>query len=131
MFYGFLTLFVGNVDPGDQHRRDRAAVFGWRFFEGDFYLGYSVVLDVLGLAPCSAGILMMMAAPGRARAAARLHAGPIASRDPDQDRRAYRIGDWVFVGALLYLVLTGYAARGRADRDGRAGPRRVLPRSAG
>ncbi len=25
-------------------------LFGWRFFQGDFYLVYSSVLDVLGLA---------------------------------------------------------------------------------
>ena len=32
--------------------------------------------------------------------------------DPQQDRAGYRVGDWVFVGALLYLVVTGYLLEG-------------------
>ena len=49
VFYGFIVLFIGtvilaiNTDITERF-------FGWSFFKGDFYLGYSIVLDVLGLA---------------------------------------------------------------------------------
>src|SRR3954466_11366177 len=48
-FYGFLVLFIGTIilaiDTDIVHR-----IFGYSYFKGDFYLGYSIVLDLLGLA---------------------------------------------------------------------------------
>ena len=62
VFYGFIMLFAGtvilaiNTDVTERF-------FGWRFFKGDFYLGYSIVLDVLGLA-LILGVLAMMVRRG-------------------------------------------------------------------
>ena len=49
IFYGFVVLFIGTVILAI-NTDFTEPVFGWRFFKGDFYLGYSLVLDVLGLA---------------------------------------------------------------------------------
>ena len=49
IFYGFLVLFIGTVILAINTDLTEP-LFGWRFFEGNFYLGYSIVLDVLGLA---------------------------------------------------------------------------------
>ena len=49
IFYGFLTLFIGTsilfiqVDIADP-------LFGWNFWQGNFYLAYSLILDLFGLA---------------------------------------------------------------------------------
>jgi Fe-S oxidoreductase len=111
IFYGFVVLFIGTVILAintDVTER----IFGWRFFKGDFYLAYSIVLDVLGLA-LIAGLALMMVRRGVIRPRKLDYARPDrAPGDPQYDRRVYRTGDWVFLGALLYLALTGYLLEG-------------------
>ncbi len=111
IFYGFIVLFIGTVILAintDVTER----LFGWRFFKGDFYLVYSVVLDVLGLA-LIAGLALMMVRRGILRPRKLDYARPDREPgEPQYDRRVYRTGDWVFVGALLYLALTGYLLEG-------------------
>ena len=45
-------------------------------------------------------------------AQARLRPPGPAPGDPQFDRRGYRIGDWVFVGTLLVIALTGFVLEG-------------------
>jgi Fe-S oxidoreductase len=111
IFYGFIVLFAGtvilsiNTDITERF-------FGWRFFTGNFYLAYSIVLDLLGLA-LIAGLAMMMVRRGIIRPRKLDYARPDrAPGDPQYDRRVYRTGDWVFLGGLLYLALTGYLLEG-------------------
>ena len=111
IFYGFVVLFIGTVILGI-NTDITEPLFGWRFFQGDFYLYYSVVLDVLGLA-LLIGVLMMMLRRAVIRPRKLDYTRPDrAPDDPAQERATYRIGDWVFVGSLLYLVVTGYALEG-------------------
>jgi Fe-S oxidoreductase len=111
IFYGFITLFIGTVILAintDVTER----IFGWRFFKGDFYLVYSFVLDVMGVA-LLLGVLAMMFRRAVIRPRKLDYGRP--DREPGQpgtDRSLYRRGDWVFVGGLLYLVLTGYLLEG-------------------
>ena len=111
IFYGFLVLFAGTVILAintDVTER----LFGYRFFKGDFYLVYSATLDAFGVL-LLAGVLMMMARRALIRPAKLDYRRPDrADDDPQQDRRAYRIGDWIFVGALLFLVAGGYLLEG-------------------
>ena len=109
IFYGFLVLFIGTVillinsditEP----------IFGWRFFEGDFYLAYSIVLDVLGLA-LIVGLLLMMVRRAIIRPRKLDYARPDREGETPE-RHMYRVGDWVFVGILLILALSGYALEG-------------------
>ena len=67
IFYGFVVLFIGTVILAI-NTDFTEPVFGWRFFEGNFYLGYSIVLDVLGLALLAGVVMMMVRRPSSGRA---------------------------------------------------------------
>jgi len=111
IFYGFLTLFAGTVVLGfDTDFTD--PVFGWSYFHGNFYLIYKEILNLLGTA-LVLGVLVMMARRAIARPARLDYSRPDrAPGDPQFDRRVYRVGDWVFVGALLVIALTGFVLEG-------------------
>jgi hypothetical protein len=104
IFYGFLVLFIGTVILAI-NTDFTEPVFGWRFFEGDFYLGYSIVLDVLGLA-LLAGLVLMMVRRGISRPRKLDYARPDREGETPE-RRMYRVGDWTFVSILLILALSG------------------------
>jgi Fe-S oxidoreductase/nitrate reductase gamma subunit len=121
IFYGFLVLFIGTVILA-VNTDFTEPVLGWRFFDGPFYLGYSLVLDALGLALLF-GLLAMMIRRSLIRPRKLDYARPDrAPDDPDQLHRSrYRVGDWVFVVLLLVIVLSGYvleAARIAMDHPG-------------
>jgi Fe-S oxidoreductase/nitrate reductase gamma subunit len=109
IFYGFLVLFIGTVILAI-NTDFTEPVFGWRFFEGDFYLGYSIVLDVLGLA-LLAGLVLVMVRRGISRPRKLDYERPDREGETPE-RRMYRVGDWTFVGILLVLVLSGYVLEG-------------------
>ena len=109
IFYGFLVLFIGTVILAINTDLTEP-VFGWRFFEGDFYLGYSIVLDVLGLA-LLAGLVLMMVRRGISRPRKLDYARPDREGETPE-RRMYRVGDWTFVSILLVLALSGYVLEG-------------------
>jgi Fe-S oxidoreductase/nitrate reductase gamma subunit len=109
IFYGFLVLFIGTVILGI-NTDFTEPVFGWRFFEGDFYLGYSIVLDLLGLA-LLAGLVLMMVRRGISRPLKLDYARPDREGETPE-RHMYRVGDWTFVGILLILALSGYLLEG-------------------
>jgi Fe-S oxidoreductase len=101
IFYGFLVLFAGTAILAFQDDVAKP-LFGFDFWRGSFYLGYSLVLDVFGLA-LTVGLAIMAAK--RLRRPRRLD-----YRRPDrqENRRGYVLGDWVFLVSLLYLALTGF-----------------------
>jgi Fe-S oxidoreductase len=111
VFYGFIVLFIGTVILAintDVTER----IFGWRFFKGDFYLGYSIVLDVLGLV-LIVGVALMMVRRGIIRPRKLDYDRPDrAPEDPQYDRRVYRAGDWTFIGLLLVIAASGYLLEG-------------------
>ena len=111
IFYGFTVLFAGTVVLGfDTDFTD--PVFGWNYFHGDFYLAYKETLNVLGTA-LILGVLVMMFRRAVMRPAKLDYARPDrAPGQPQFDRRIYRVGDWVFVAALLVIALTGFALEG-------------------
>lgn len=92
IFYGFVVLAIGttilaiNTDVTERF-------FGWRFFTGDFYLVYSIVLDVLGLA-LIAGLALMVVRRGVIKPRKLDYSRPDRAPDePQYDRRVYRTGD--------------------------------------
>jgi Fe-S oxidoreductase len=101
IFYGFLVLFAGTAILAFQDDVAKP-LFGFDFWRGSFYLGYSLVLDVFGLA-LAAGLGIM--AVKRLRRPARLD---YHRPDRDEDRHVYVIGDWVFLGCLFFLALSGF-----------------------
>ncbi|HEX5191385.1 MAG TPA: (Fe-S)-binding protein [Solirubrobacteraceae bacterium] len=110
IFYGWIVLFAGTVVLGFE-TDFTDPVFGWKYFHGNFYLGYKEALNVFGTA-LVAGVLVMMVR--RALHPPRLDYDrpDRAPDDPQFDRRTYRVGDWVFVGTLLVIALTGFVLEG-------------------
>jgi Fe-S oxidoreductase/nitrate reductase gamma subunit len=111
IFYGFLVLFAGTVVLGFD-TDFLSPVFGVSYFHGNFYLIYKEVLNVFGTA-LIIGVLVMMIRRAFVRPAKLDYARPDrAPGDPQYDRRVYEIGDWVFVGTLLVITLTGFVLEG-------------------
>jgi Fe-S oxidoreductase len=107
IFYGFALLFLGTsiitlqVDVSDP-------LLGWKFWYGDFYLVFSLVLDLAGVA-LIAGLIVMMVRRGWIRPAKLDYARPDRQPgDPDYDRSSYRREDWAFLWTLMAIGLTGY-----------------------
>jgi Fe-S oxidoreductase len=105
VFYGFLVLFVGTAILAFQD--DFAEpVLGWVFWEGWFYLGYSLFLDVFGAA-LLAGLAIFVVVRAVVRPPRLDYARP--DRDGSTaGRERYVVGDWVFLGSLLFLGVTGF-----------------------
>jgi Fe-S oxidoreductase/uncharacterized membrane protein len=101
IFYGFLVLFAGTTILAFQDDVAKP-LFGFDFWRGSFYLGYSLVLDVFGFG-LALGLAIM--AVKRARRPPRLD---YRRPDREEDRRGYAIGDWVFLGSLFFLALSGF-----------------------
>jgi len=122
IFYGFTLLFIGTATITLQYDI-LEPLFGVRFWYGRFYLVFSLVLDLAGVA-LIAGLLYMMVRRGWLKPPKLDYARPDRSPgDPDFDRPQYRREDWAFLWLLLIIGATGYvleAARlvwlqGRAD----------------
>ncbi|HTU86486.1 MAG TPA: (Fe-S)-binding protein [Solirubrobacteraceae bacterium] len=111
IFYGFIVLFAGTVVLGFD-TDFTSPVFGWSYFHGGFYLAYKEALNVFGTA-LVAGLLAMMVRRAVIRPRKLDYARPDrAPGDPQFDRRVYEVGDWVFVGTLLVIALTGFLLEG-------------------
>ncbi len=107
IFYGFALLFVGTsiitlqVDVSEP-------LLGWRFWYGDFYLVFSLVLDLAGAA-LIAGLIYMMVRRGWIRPPRLDYARPDRRPgDPDYDRSFYRREDWAFLWTLVTIGVTGF-----------------------
>ena len=107
VFYGFVVLFIGT---GILAFQDDFAepVLGWVFWQGWFYLGYSLFLDVFGFA-LIVGLSVFAVKRGILRPFRLSYwrpAEPAAALADEAGR--YRVGDWLFLGSLLFLALTGF-----------------------
>ena len=87
-------------------------VFHFRFWQGGFFLGYKLVLDLAGV--------MLLAGLGTL-GANRFIRRPerLDYRQPplavgERDRALYRLGDRVFVSTLAFLAVTGFLLEGLA-----------------
>jgi Fe-S oxidoreductase/nitrate reductase gamma subunit len=90
VFYGFLVLFAGTVILAIQDDLAQP-LLGWTFWEGAFYQGYSLFLDVFGAA-LVVGLTFFVVR--------RLTTRPA--------KLTYTTGDWAFVLLLLFLGLSGF-----------------------
>lgn len=107
IFYGFLLLFLGTSTITLEYDIVKP-LFGVTFWHGAFYLWFSLVLDVAGIAMI-AGLLYMMYRRGWLRPPkldyTRVDRKP---GDPGFERPQYRIEDWAFLWTLLLIGMTGY-----------------------
>ena len=107
IFYGFSLLFIGTATITLEYDILQP-LFGIRFWHGEFYLVFSLVLDVAGVA-LLAGLVFMMIRRGWMRLPKLDYARPDRSPgDPDFDRPQYRREDWAFLWTLLIIGATGY-----------------------
>ena len=105
VFYGFLVLFAGTAILAFQDDFAKP-ILGWTFWRGPFYLGYSLFLDVFGAA-LLVGLVMLVLVRGVVRPGRLDYARPDREgRSPGRGR--YVVGDWVFLGSLLFLGVTGF-----------------------
>ena len=100
IFYGFVLLFAGTATITLEYDI-LEPLFGIRFWHGEFYLVFSLVLDVAGVS-LIAGLLYMMYRRGWMRLPKLDYARPDrAPGDPDFNRPQYRREDWAFLWLLL------------------------------
>lgn len=105
IFYGFVVLFIGTLILAFQDDFARP-VLGFDFWQGWFYLVYSLFLDVFGVA-LVLGLTVMAVRRGLSRPHQLDYSRP--DRAPDEyNRRRYVLGDWTFLGLLFFLALTGF-----------------------
>lgn len=111
IFYGFALLFLGTSTITLEYDLLRP-LLGVRFWYGDFYLWFSLVLDIAGVM-LAAGLFYMMYRRGWLKPPKLDYARPDrVPGDADFDRSAYRIEDWVSLWALLLIAITGFVLEG-------------------
>ncbi|MEW5992097.1 MAG: (Fe-S)-binding protein [Chloroflexota bacterium] len=109
IMWGFIVLFIGTAILTIESDIIRPFAPQLSFYWGAFYLGYSLILDVLGLAML-VGIAAM--AIRRARRPAQLDYGRVDIGPATTDRGGFRTGDWIFLGWLGLLGLSGFVLEG-------------------
>ena len=83
-------------------------VLGFDFWHGWFYKVYSLFLDVFGAA-LVVGLAYFAVKRGILRPFRLSYWRPVEPAEPLRDQpRRYRLGDWVFLGSLFFLALTGF-----------------------
>lgn len=107
IFFGFALLFIGtSIITLDYDIT--GPLFGWNFWHGSFYLWFSLVLDIAGVA-LIVGLLYMMYRRKWLALPKLDYTRPDRSpEDPDYDRSSYRREDWAFLWALILISITGY-----------------------
>jgi hypothetical protein len=121
IFYGFGLLFLGTATITLQYDI-LEPLFGIRFWHGKFYLIFSLILDIAGVAMLG-GLLYMMYRRGWLKLPKLDYARPDRSAgDADFDRPQYRREDWAFLWTLVGHRPHRLLARGRAAGVAQARP---------
>ncbi|MAI11521.1 MAG: Fe-S oxidoreductase [Rhodospirillaceae bacterium] len=105
IFYGFLALFIGTTIIFIDHDILGLISAELRFWRGDFYTWFSLVLDLAGLA-LLLGLLFMAARRWIAKPARLDYARP-DREETEYNRTGYRLDDHIFLWGLIILTATG------------------------
>lgn len=107
IFFGFALLFIGTATITLEYDI-LLPLAGIKFWYGSFYLWFSLILDVAGVA-LIAGLLYMMYRRNWMRLPKLDYRRPDRKPgDPDYGRDGYRREDWLFLWALVLLGVTGF-----------------------
>lgn len=111
IFFGFSLLFIGTSIITLEYDITKP-LFGVTFWKGTFFKVFSLVLDLAGLA-VAAGLVMMMVRRGAFKLEKleyqRNYAGEQQLRPA---ARNWKLEDWIFLVALLVIILTGFVQEG-------------------
>ncbi|MEO8291132.1 MAG: (Fe-S)-binding protein [Gaiellaceae bacterium] len=107
VFYGFMVLFAGTAILAFQD--DFAnPILGFDFWHGWFYKLYSLFLDLFG-AGLVVGLGYFAVKRGIVRPFRLRYWRPVEPAEPLKGQpHRYELGDWVFLGSLFFLALTGF-----------------------
>lgn len=107
IFFGFVLLFIGTSTITLEYDI-LEPLFGIRFWNGHFYLWFSLVLDLAGFG-LIAGLIYMMYRRKWLNLPKLNYARPDRKpEDPDYDRSNYRREDWAFLWTLILIGITGF-----------------------
>jgi Fe-S oxidoreductase len=111
VFWGFITLFIGTVilTIDEDILAPLTSLLGdhpIHFFHGPFYLGYSLILDVMGLGAI-AGLGYLIGR--RATHPPQLDYTRAEKPEEGYSRSAFRKGDALFAWFLMAVLVTGFA----------------------
>ncbi|HZQ79945.1 MAG TPA: (Fe-S)-binding protein [Acidimicrobiia bacterium] len=114
VFWGFITLFIGTciltLDTDILAPiSDKVVGHEIHFFHGPFYLGYSVILDVMGLGAV-AGLAYLIGR--RATHPPQLDYTRAEKPEEGYSRAALRKGDALFAWFLMVVLVTGFLEEG-------------------
>ncbi|MGH8501367.1 MAG: heterodisulfide reductase-related iron-sulfur binding cluster [Gammaproteobacteria bacterium] len=110
IFFGFVLLFIGTATITLDY--DITGPLGFNFWYGDFYLWFSLILDIAGLA-LIVGLIYMMYRRKWLKLPKLDYARPDrVPDDPDYDRTFYRREDWAFLWLLVLIGITGFILEG-------------------
>jgi Fe-S oxidoreductase len=110
IMWGFIVLFVGTAILTIDYDVVRPLAPGYRFWKGDFYLWYSLALDLFGVA-LLVGLVMMAVRRGFFRLG-QLDYARADKQAASFDRGLYVWDDWIFLGLIFFVTLTGFLVEG-------------------
>ncbi|MCP4316434.1 MAG: 4Fe-4S dicluster domain-containing protein [Hyphomicrobiales bacterium] len=107
IFFGFVIAAIGTATITLEYDIIKP-LFGVQFWRGNFYLLFSLILD-LGHLALTVGIIMMMVRRAAFKLAKldylRAYRGETVLR---QQAKAWRIEDWIFLSLLLLIEISGF-----------------------
>ncbi len=111
VFWGFITLFIGTVIltiDYDIVRKASKLIVGeeMSFFQGTFYIVYSVILDTMGFTAVL-GLAYLAFRRGAIRPK-KLDYERAEKPEGGYSRSKIVLGDWVFIGLFAAILATGY-----------------------
>lgn len=107
IFFGFALLFLGTAIITLEYDILKP-LFGVTFWKGKFFLVFSLVLDLAGLA-VAAGLVMMMLRRATFKLPKLNYLRDYAGESELRDAASrWRVEDWLFLSALLLIILTGF-----------------------
>lgn len=107
IFFGFVLLFIGTATITLEYDILQP-LFGVKFWYGNFYLLFSLVLDLAGLGVIAGLIYMMYRRKWLNLPKLDYKRVDRQEGDPDFDRSEYRREDWAFLWSFILIGITGF-----------------------
>ena len=107
IFYGFLVLFIGTATITVEYDGS-SRFFGYKFWYGDFYLWFSLAMDLAGLSLLYGMLYMMYRRKWMKLPKLDYKRVDRQPGDADYDRSFYRREDWAFLWTMIFIGVTGF-----------------------